>query len=209
MTGSVRGRFITLEGIDGAGKSSHIDAIRAFLDQRGVNVLMTREPGGTALGEKLRDILLHDAMHADTEALLIFAARAEHLAQVITPALAGGTWVISDRFTDATFAYQGAGRGMSLDRLAVLEGWVQQGLQPDLTLLFDVPASVGIGRRQAASATLDRFERERLDFFERVRAGYLDRAAASAGRIALIDANQPMAAIRVLVEKALISLCNL
>lgn len=208
MTTLARGKFITLEGIDGAGKSTHLETIRALLNRRGLEVRTTREPGGTPLGEKLRDVLLQDAMHPDTEALLIFAARAEHLAAVIAPALARGAWVLSDRFTDATFAYQGAGRGMAEGRLAALEAWVQQGLQPDLTILFDVPAAVGMGRRQAASGSLDRFERERLDFFERVRRGYLERARASNGRIVTIDADRPIEDIHVIVENTVLSICN-
>lgn len=208
MTGPVPGKFITLEGIDGAGKSSHLETVRTLLARRGIDTLTTREPGGTPLGEKLREILLRDAMHPDTEALLIFAARAEHLATVIRPALARGTWVLSDRFTDATFAYQGAGRGMADDRLRALETWVQRGLQPDLTILFDVPAVVGMGRRLAASESLDRFEREQLDFFDRVRQGYLSRAKASGGRMAVIDADRPIADIRVEVEKLVVRLCK-
>lgn len=208
MTGPVPGKFVTLEGIDGAGKSSHLETVRTLLARRGIDTLTTREPGGTPLGEKLREILLRDAMHPDTEALLIFAARAEHLATVIRPALARGTWVLSDRFTDATFAYQGAGRGMADDRLRALETWVQRGLQPDLTILFDVPAVVGMGRRLAASESLDRFEREQLDFFDRVRQGYLSRAKASGGRMAVIDADRPIADIRVEVKKLVVMLCK-
>lgn len=209
MTTRAPGKFITLEGIDGAGKSSHVATIRALLEQRGIEVVLTREPGGTPLGEKLRQILLNDPMHPDAEALLIFAARAEHLHQLIGPALARGTWVVSDRFSDATFAYQGAGRGMSEQRLEVLESWVQQGLKPDLTLLFDVPAAVGMHRRKAVTEPLDRFERERLEFFERVRRGYLDRAADSGGRIVVVDADQSIEQIHALVEKILIRVCKI
>lgn len=208
MTKRRLGKFITLEGIDGAGKSSHVAAIRALLEERAIEVVLTREPGGTPLGEKLRQLLLNEPMHPDTEALLIFAARAEHLQQVIAPALARGAWVVSDRFTDATFAYQGAGRGMDEQRLAVLESWVQQGRNPDLTLLFDVPAAVGMERRKAVTEPLDRFERERLEFFERVRRGYLDRAAESGGRIVVVDANLPMADVRAIVDKIIATLCE-
>lgn len=208
MTKRRLGKFITLEGIDGAGKSSHVAAIRALLEERAIEVVLTREPGGTPLGEKLRQLLLNEPMHPDTEALLIFAARAEHLQQVIAPALARGAWVVSDRFTDATFAYQGAGRGMDEQRLAVLESWVQQGRNPDLTLLFDVPAAVGMDRRKAVTEPLDRFERERLEFFERVRRGYLDRAAESGGRIVVVDANLPMADVRAIVDKIIATLCE-
>lgn len=201
-----RGRFITLEGIDGAGKSTHVEWLADHVRGRGHPVLLTREPGGTALGERLREIVLHEPMHLDTEALLVFAARREHLAQVIEPALAAGTWVVSDRFTDATFAYQGGGRGIPFARLSVLEDWVQRGLQPDLTLLFDVPASVGKARVAAATAAPDRFEREDRAFFERVRAGYLARVQTAGGRFRVIDSTQAVAEVRKRLEEALLSL---
>lgn len=201
-----RGRFITLEGIDGAGKSTHVEWLADHVRGRGHPVLLTREPGGTALGERLREIVLHEPMHLDTEALLVFAARREHLAQVIEPALAAGTWVVSDRFTDATFAYQGGGRGIPFARLSVLEDWVQRGLQPDLTLLFDVPASVGKARVAAATAAPDRFEREDRAFFERVRAGYLARVQTAGGRFCVIDSTQAVAEVRKRLEEALLSL---
>ena len=156
-SGTMRGKFITLEGIDGAGKSSHVGWLAERLRQAGHEVVVTREPGGTRMGEKLRALLLHDAMDPATETLLIFAARQEHLARVVRPALARGAWVVCDRFTDATFAYQGGGRGFPDSKLAVLEEWVQEGLQPDLTLFFDVSVTVGQARLKAASGAQDRF----------------------------------------------------
>jgi dTMP kinase len=182
------GRFITFEGIDGAGKTTHIDALERAWRQAGRDVVRTREPGGTPLSEKLRDLVLHEAMDTLTEALLVFAARRDHVEQVIRPALARGAWVLCDRFTDATFAYQGAGRGFDLGVLGTLEQWVQQGLQPDLTLLFDLPPAVAAARLQAARQP-DRFESLDVDFFARVRAGYLSRRDACAERFALIQAD--------------------
>ena len=194
-----KGKFITLEGIDGAGKSTHANSLRAMLEARGKKVLLTREPGGTPLGEKLRELLLREPMHLETEALLMFAARREHMDKLICPALAAGNWVISDRFTDASFAYQGGGRGLDVDRLASLERWVQQGFNPDLTLLFDVPVAVA-RKRMGRAAKLDRFEQEGEAFFERVRQAYLDRAAISGGRIRVIDANQSIPSINKILE---------
>jgi dTMP kinase len=165
------GRFITFEGIDGAGKSTHIDALYAWLRQRGQDVVLTREPGGSTLAEQLRELVLHQPMDALTESLLVFAARRDHLQSCIEPALARGATVLCDRFTDATFAYQGGGRGFSLEVLAQLEGWVQQGRQPDLTLWFDLPPALAAERRVAARAP-DRFERQDEAFFARVRDGY-------------------------------------
>ncbi len=189
------GKFITFEGVDGAGKSTHISDVAAALRARGKTVVCTREPGGTPLGEKLRELLLHEPMHLETEALLMFAARREHIARVIAPALARGDWVISDRFTDASFAYQGGGRGLPLPKLAALEHWVHADLQPDLTLLFDVPLDVARARLDA-SRTLDKFEQEQDDFFQRVRAVYLQRAADSPQRIRVVDSTQPIDAVR-------------
>lgn len=185
------GKFITFEGVDGAGKSTHIAAFADRLRQLGKNVITTREPGGTALGEKLRELLLHEAMHLETEALLMFAARREHVAQVIAPSLARGDWVISDRFTDATFAYQGGGRGLSIEKLTQLEHWVHGDMQPDLTLLFDVPLEVARERLQK-SRDLDKFEQEQEDFFVRVRQVYLQRAAQFPKRIRVIDSTKPI-----------------
>lgn len=193
----MRGKFITLEGIDGAGKSTHLAWLAGWLRQRKVTVCITREPGGTDLGEKLRQILLdkNQAMHLETEALLMFAARREHLAKVIEPALARGEWVVCDRFSDATFAYQGAGRGADWDKLELLERWVQGALQPDLTLLFDLSPELG-KQRTGSIKTPDRFEQEQLEFFERVRLGYLKRAKAAPARMQVIDASQNIEAIR-------------
>lgn len=184
-------KFITFEGVDGAGKSTHLDWFADALRQRGIDLLVTREPGGTPLGEKLREILLNQPMHAETEALLMFAARREHVEQVIRPALQRGTWVISDRFSDASFAYQGGGRGVPLAKLEQLEQWVHGDLQPNLTLLFDIPIEIA-RQRLSNNVSLDRFEQERGDFFERVRQAYLARAAKSPKRFAVIHAEQTM-----------------
>ncbi len=185
-----RGRFVSFEGIDGAGKSSHIESFAAWLRARGHEVVVSREPGGTDLAEQLRELVLHEPMDALTEALLVFAARRDHLQRRIEPALAAGATVLCDRFTDATFAYQGGGRGFDLDVLAALERWVQQGRQPDLTVWFDVAPEVAAARRAAVRAP-DRFEREDTAFFERVRAGYARRAAADPGRFVTLDAAPP------------------
>lgn len=181
------GRFITLEGIDGAGKSTHLQAIAGWLQAQGHEVLVTREPGGTPLAETLRELVLHQGMDALTEALLVFAARRDHLQQRIVPALRSGCWVLCDRFTDASFAYQGGGRGFDLQMLASLESWVQQGRQPDLTLWFDAPAATAAARRAAVRAP-DRFEAQDQAFFERVSAAYAARAAAAPQRFVRIDA---------------------
>ncbi len=189
------GRFITFEGIDGAGKSTHLAFVSDFLKAAGKTVVVTREPGGTPLGEKLRELLLHESMHLETEALLMFAARREHLAQVIEPALARGDWVVCDRFTDATFAYQGGGRKLSTEKLEALEQWVHPHLQPDLTLLFDVPLEVARARLDA-TRELDKFEQEKADFFTATREGYLRRAAQFPDRFRLIDSTQAIADIQ-------------
>jgi len=196
----VRGKFITLEGIDGAGKSTHVEWLAAALRARGRDVLVTREPGGTPLGEQLREIILHQPMDLATEALLIFAARREHLARRILPSLAAGMWVVSDRFTDATFAYQGGGRQMPFERLDVLERWVQEGFEPDLTLFFDLPVAVGQARLRAATASPDRFEQEDPTFFERVRAAYLRRAAEAPARFRIVDASRTVPEVRKQLE---------
>jgi dTMP kinase len=185
------GKFITFEGVDGAGKSTHLDAFAQALRARGKTVITTREPGGTPLGEKLRELLLHEPMHLETEALLMFAARREHIAQVIRPALERGDWVISDRFTDASFAYQGGGRKLPLPKLEALEQWVHADLQPDLTLLFDVPLEVA-RERLNRSRTLDKFEREKDEFFVGVREVYLQRASRFPQRIRVIDSTRPL-----------------
>ncbi|MYM88643.1 dTMP kinase [Rugamonas sp. FT82W] len=191
-----RGKFITFEGIDGAGKSTHIAFVGDYLKARGVDLVSSREPGGTPLGEKLRELVLHEKMHLETEALLMFASRREHIAQVIEPALHRGAWAISDRFTDASFAYQGGGRGMDLAKLEALEHWVHPHLQPDLTLLFDVPLEVARARLDA-TRSLDKFEQEKADFFASTRNEYLRRATQFASRFRVIDSTQSIADIQV------------
>ena len=186
---AVPGKFISFEGIDGAGKSTHIGFVADFLRAHGKTVVSSREPGGTVVGEKLREMLLHDKMHLETEALLMFASRREHLAQVIEPALARGDWVISDRFTDASFAYQGGGRGLSRAKMEALEQWVHPHLQPVLTLLFDVPLDVARARLDA-TRTLDKFEQEQQDFFAACRNEYLRRAAQFPERIVVVDSTR-------------------
>ena len=202
----MRGAFITLEGIDGAGKSSHVGWIAERLRRPGREVVVTREPGGTPAGEKLRDLLLHDPMDVGTETLLVFAARQEHLARVIRPALERGSWVVCDRFTDASFAYQGGGRGFPARKLETLEEWVQDGLQPDLTLFFDVPVSIGQARLKAAQAVYDRFEREDTGFHERVRAVYLERAERFPRRFRVIDASRSLPEVRKSLEELIINI---
>ncbi len=189
------GKLITLEGMDGAGKSTHIANIISALEARGHEVVSTREPGGTALGERLRELLLHESMHAETETLLMFAARREHIAQVISPALARGAYVLSDRFTDATYAYQAGAKGVDINKIRTLEQWVQGALQPDITLLFDVPVEVSMQRLVQAREP-DKFERENAAFFTKIRQMYLQRAAENPARFHVIDANQPLEAVR-------------
>jgi dTMP kinase len=199
-----RGLFITLEGGEGAGKSTSLTFVREFLEQAGRRVVVTREPGGTPLGEKIRELLLHgrENMHVDSELLLMFAARAEHLARVIRPALAEGTCVVCDRFTDATYAYQGGGRGASEAHIRILEDWVQQGLRPDLTLLLDIPVEQGLVRAGQRSAP-DRFESEKMDFFERVRNRYLAAAVNEPQRIRVIDAAGDLPRVQAQLRSAL------
>lgn len=196
------GRFISFEGIDGAGKTTHIDAVEQAWRAAGHEVVRTREPGGTALAESLRELVLHQPMDALTEALLVFAARRDHIQQVIAPALARGAWVLCDRFTDATFAYQGAGRGFDLGVLQQLETWVQAGLQPELTLLFDLSPTVAAARLRDARQP-DRFEALDQAFFERVRAGYLARQAADPQRFARIQADATPQEVAAQVRAAL------
>ena len=199
-----RGKFITLEGMDGAGKTTHLEWLRGQLAGRGLPLTVTREPGGTPLGEALRRLLLdsHDSRTPDTEALLMFAARREHIATVIEPALAAGRWVLCDRFTDATYAYQAGGSGMPWDRVAALEHWVQGQLQPDLTLYFDLSPEVGRARTRQVREP-DRFEREQAAFFERVRAAYLRRAAEHPQRIQVIDAARSIAEVQAELQNIL------
>lgn len=197
-----QGKFITLEGIDGAGKSTQLAWIVELLQRAGLQSVLTREPGGTPLGEQLRALLLDKSMtmHPETEALLMFAARREHLDKVILPALAQGQWIISDRFTDASFAYQGGGRGLDTAKLEVLEHWVQGVLQPDLTLYFDVPVEIG-QQRVSQIKDADRFEQEQAGFFQRVRSAYLDRARQFPNRIQIIDSSRPLAEVKAAVEQ--------
>jgi dTMP kinase len=194
----VSGLFITLEGPEGAGKSTNRDYLAACLREQGIEVLLTREPGGTPLAERIRELLLtpsDEVMAADTELLLVFAARAQHLAGVIKPALARGCVVLCDRFTDATYAYQGGGRGLSLERIATLEQFVQGDLRPDLTLVFDLPIEIGLARA-AARGRLDRFEQEGRAFFDAVRQTYLQRAAAAPERYRIVDAAQTLTQVQ-------------
>ncbi len=205
MPAGKRGRFITVEGVEGAGKSTHIDAMRAHLESRGVTVRVTREPGGAPLSESLRELLLDPAnlgMDADTELLLVFAARAEHLAKVIRPALTAGDWVLCDRFTDATYAYQGGGRGIDAARIAVLENWVQGDLRPDLVIVLDIDPEAGLARA-ASRGDKDRFEREEAAFFSRVRENYLERAKAAPDRYRIIDAGAAQESVRERILEAL------
>jgi dTMP kinase len=207
----VSGLFITLEGPEGAGKSTNREYLAERLREHGLDVLLTREPGGTPLAERIRELLLapsDEPMASDTELLLVFAARAQHLAEVIRPALARGCVVLCDRFTDATYAYQGGGRGLDRERIAVLEHFVQGDLRPDLTLIFDLPVEVGLARA-AARGRLDRFEQEGQDFFQAVRQAYLDRAAAQPQRYRLVDAAQPLAQVQQSLDGLLPQLLEL
>lgn len=204
------GRLITVEGIEGVGKSTHLDFLRRSLEAHGITVTVTREPGGTPLGEGIRALLLdhrHDDMAQDAELLLLFAARAQHIARVIRPALAAGHWVLCDRFTDATYAYQGAGRGIEAARIAMLEEFVQGALRPNLTVLLDAPVEVGLDRA-GRRGPKDRFERETVAFFERVRQGYLARARAEAGRFRVIDADRDLAAVQAALARVLDEFCR-
>ncbi|TAM47757.1 MAG: dTMP kinase [Gammaproteobacteria bacterium] len=204
------GFFITVEGGEGAGKSTMLAFMRDWLAKAGRDVVVTREPGGTPLGERVRDILLHARelhMTAETEALLMFAVRAEHLERVIRPALDAGKTVLCDRFTDATYAYQGGGRGLSIERIAQLEAWVQGALRPNLTLLLDVPVDVGLKRANQRSEP-DRFEREQQEFFERVRATYLERARREPQRLRVIDASRTPAEVQHQITSVLVECCS-
>jgi dTMP kinase len=197
-----RGRFITLEGIDGAGKSSHVAFLRERIAARGVEVVVTREPGGTPGGEALRELVLKMPMGGIAEALVMFAGRSEHLAKVIEPALAAGRWVLCDRFSDATFAYQCGGRGLSREVFATLERLVHPHLQPDATFLFDLDPALAYERQRAQSRTPDKFESETADFFRRVREAYLERARENAGRFHVIDASAPLESVRAKLGEA-------
>lgn len=200
-----RGRFLTFEGVDGAGKSTHLEWVANYLRNHGVSVLLTREPGGTPLGERLRELLLNEPMHLETETLLMFAARCEHLHTVIEPALAKGRWVVCDRFTDATYAYQGAGRKLGVQRVTALQNWVHPGLDPDRTWLFDL--DLGIAReRLTKSRNLDRFEREDVEFFIRTRNGYHQLVEQTPERFMVVDASKSIESIRVDLKRDLDSL---
>lgn len=209
------GQFITLEGTEGAGKSTNLMFIEQWLRDRDIDVVVTREPGGTAIGEAVRHILLdnqYGEMTPDTELLLMFAARNQHLQEKILPALAAGQWVISDRFTDATYAYQGGARGLPFERIAEIEQWVQKGRFPDRTFVFDLPIEEGM-KRVAARAELsgqhiDRFEQEKIDFFEKVRATYLMRAEEAPERYTVLDAQQPLEAVQAQLQAALMSMVS-
>ena len=199
------GRFITVEGGEGAGKSSNLAFVQALLEAAGKPVLFTREPGGTPLGESIRELLLghqHTGMADETELLLMFAARAEHLHRKILPALAQGTWVLCDRFTDASYAYQGAGRGIPREKIALLENFVQGGLRPDLTLLLDLPVETGLARAGNRSAP-DRFEQEARDFFDKVRQGYLRIAAEEPKRVRIIDASPALEQVQAQIAEVI------
>jgi dTMP kinase len=207
-----KNKFITFEGVDGAGKSTHLAWFADALRMRGLDVVVTREPGGTPLGEQLREILLHQPMGIGTEAMLMFAARLEHIEQIIKPALRAGKWVVSDRFSDASFAYQGGGRGMDWEKLHQLEQWVHPDLQPDLTLFFDVPVEIARKRLRTPDKTrqnnisLDRFEQEQADFFERVQAGYHRRVQENPQRYVVIDAAQTLDIVKNRLEKILLTI---
>ena len=195
-----RGLFITIEGIEGVGKSTNMECVHQSLLAAGIDVVLTREPGGTELGEKIRGLLLdhrNQSMVEDTELLLMFAARAQHLAEVIKPALARGAWVLCDRFTDATYAYQGGGRGIEMDRIAQLEQWVQADLRPDATLLLDASVEVGLARAAGRDQASDRFEREKENFFVKVRNAYLVLAEKNPERYHTIDASKSLAQVKV------------
>ncbi len=203
----MKGRFVTFEGIDGAGKSTHVAQAIDSLRARGYEVLATREPGGTELAEALRELLLHRPMSLETELMLVFAARRDHLERLIVPALERGQWVVCDRFTDSSWAYQGAGRGACAERIAWLESWVQGELQPARTYWFDVEPEVA-ARRRARSREADRFESEDLAFFARVREGYRRRAASDPARILRIDGSGSVAQVRAMIEEDLATLCS-
>lgn len=196
------GRFITMEGIDGAGKSSHLEYLASLVRARGAGVVVTREPGGTPLGERLRELVLHEAMDGTTEALVMFAARREHLVRVIEPALARGEWVVSDRFSDATFAYQCGGRGLERAVFRALESLVHPARQPDATFLFDLDPAIAYERQRAQSRDPDKFEREAAEFFRRVREAYLERAREAPGRVRVVDASGSLEEVRARLARA-------
>lgn len=199
-----RGRLITVEGVDGAGKSSHLPYIEGLLRANGCEVIVTREPGGTPLGEKLRALVLAEAMEPVAETLLMFAARADHVRKLIAPALERGAWVLCDRFTDATRAYQGAGKGVSVEMIERLAEWSHPGLRPDRTLIFDCPYDIALERLKGTGKALDRFERESRTFFDKVRGAYLERARDEPERVRIVDASEALDKIRLELSKHLV-----
>ncbi len=203
------GKFLTLEGTEGAGKSTNLKCIQSWLESRGIELIVTREPGGTAISEAIREILLNtefNTMNPNTELLLMFAARNQHIEEKIKPALAQGKWVISDRFTDASYAYQGAGRGIEYSRIAEIENWVQQSFQPDKTFVFDLPIEIGMARVRARGEQTDRFEQENIEFFDKVRNAYLNRAKQAPERYAILDASQSLDVVQKQITNHLIEL---
>ncbi len=203
------GKFLTLEGTEGAGKSTNLKFIQTFLENKGIEIIVTREPGGTPIGEAIRNILLttdFTEMTANTELLLMFAARNQHIEEKIKPAIAAGKWVVSDRFTDASYAYQGAARGIEYSRLAEIENWVQQGFQPDTTFIFDLPIAIGMERVRARGEKSDRFEQEKLEFFEKVRGAYLNRTKLVPSRYKILDASQSLEAVQKQIATQLVEL---
>ena len=204
-----RGQFITLEGTEGGGKSTNLKFIQSWLEDKGIELIVTREPGGTPIGEEIRSVLLNTKfteMTANTELLLMFAARNQHIEEKIKPALEQGKWVVSDRFTDASYAYQGAARGIEYQRIAKIESWVQQGFQPDKVFVFDLPIEIGMARVQARDENTDRFEQEKSDFFEKVRASYLNRAKLTPQIYTVLDASQPLETVQQNIAQQLIKL---
>ncbi|WP_319557430.1 dTMP kinase [Thiomicrorhabdus sp.] len=205
----MKGQFITLEGTEGGGKSTNLQYICTWLQEKGIEVVITREPGGTEIGEAIRGILLnpeYKTMQADTELLLMFAARAQHLQEKILPALGQGKWVVSDRFTDASYAYQGAARGMAYERIQQIETWVQQGVQPNMTFVFDLPIEIGMARVASRGGAIDRFEEEDRSFFEKVRQAYLHRAEQAPQRYHVLDASRSLDEVQASIERQLLSL---
>lgn len=207
----MNGKFISIEGIEGAGKSTQLAFIENYLKQQGINVIVTREPGGTALGEQVRELLLtprEEGMAVDTELLLMFAARAEHIEQIIKPAIQRGDWVISDRFVDATFAYQGGGRGISIERIKQISDWTLKGLNTDITFLFDLPVELGQQRVISRKGDIDRFEQEKTDFFQKIRDCYLRRSQQEPNRIKVIDASKNISDIELQLTTILAKLIS-
>ena len=200
---NLKPKFITLEGVDGAGKSTHINFIKKYLTDKKLKYLFTREPGGTVLGEKLREILLHDEIKPETESLLMFAARNEHVQEIIKPNLKKGINVISDRFTDSTYAYQSGGKNVEISKITILKDWVHKNLKPDLTILFDLPIEVSLKRLKKTNDSLDKFEKEEADFHKRIRKSYLNLAKKDSGRFKVINSDQNINAVETEIYKIL------